>query len=50
MNSETRLIFPLEVVPKSGTMHAINGACSVDQNASSYVVKSHKPLGSRHAR
>ena len=24
MNSETRLIFPLEVVPKSGTLHAIN--------------------------
>ena len=24
MNSETRLTFPLDVVPKSGTMHAIN--------------------------
>ena len=24
MNSETRLIFPLDVVPKSGTMHEIN--------------------------
>ena len=24
MNSETRLTFPLDVVPKSGSMHAIN--------------------------
>ena len=24
MNSETRLTFPLDVVPKSGTLHAIN--------------------------